>query len=82
MREPETSPEDWLEGGIGVDGDSGSWIIDRDTHALYGMVWGRDSPRNEPLCLFSPIMDIIEDIEEKTGATTVCLPGKLDTTEG
>jgi hypothetical protein len=81
LKNPETSWEDWIEGGIGVDGDSGSWIINEDTNALYGMVWGRDRPKTQPICLFSPMLDIIEDIKDRTGAKNVCLPGQLQSTE-
>ena len=81
IKDPETPWKDWIEGGMGVDGDSGSWIIDEHTKALYGMVWGRDRPRTQSLCLFSPMLDIISDIKQRTGATTVCLPGQFETAE-
>jgi hypothetical protein len=81
IKRPETSWKDWIEGGVGVDGDSGSWIIDQDTNALYGMVWGRDRIKTQPICLFSPILEIIEDIKERMGAKVVCLPGQLQSTE-
>lgn len=76
IKDPESSLNDWITGGIGVDGDSGSWIIDRDSGALYGMVWGRDQVRKNPICLFSPIIDIVADIKERTGALNVCLLGE------
>ena len=80
MKDPETSWEDWIEGGIGVDGDSGSWVIDRNSNALYGMVWARHGTGTRTICLFSPILDIIADIKERTGAKNVCLPGKVENT--
>jgi len=74
FKNPESSMKDWIEGGIGVDGDSGAWLIDRETGAVYGMVWGRDRPTTRPICLFSPIRDIVEDIRSMTGALNICLP--------
>ncbi|KAG0652958.1 hypothetical protein D0Z07_0381 [Hyphodiscus hymeniophilus] len=75
IKDSNISLQEWISGGIGVDGDSGSWIIDRDTDALYGMAWGRDRFTN-PVCLFAPIVDIVADIKEKSGATKVCFPGE------
>lgn len=69
------SLSDWISGGIGVDGDSGAWVIDQESAALYGMVWGRDRIHTDPICLFSPIMDVIADIKERSGAEKVTLPG-------
>jgi hypothetical protein len=74
IREPQLSLLEWIEGGIGVDGDSGAWIIDGHNDALYGMVWGRDQPATNPICLFSSIEDIVEDIKERTGAESAYLP--------
>jgi hypothetical protein len=76
IKDSRSSLNEWISGGVGVDGDSGSWIIDQDSGALYGMVWGRDRIKTNPICLFSPIVDIAADIKEKTGAKTVCLPGQ------
>jgi hypothetical protein len=73
LRDPQSSLKDWITGGIGVDGDSGAWIIDRDSGALYGMVWGRDRIKH-PICLFSPILDIIADIKEQNRVKMVSLP--------
>ena len=78
LKDPECDLKDWIEGGIGVDGDSGAWIIDTHTGALYGMAWARDGI-SEPICLFSPIHEIVADIKERTGAKTVCLPGHGET---
>jgi hypothetical protein len=36
------SEESWLEGGIGVPGDSGAPVIDSDNNSLYGQIWGRN----------------------------------------
>lgn len=40
------------------------------------MAWGRDRPYTDPICLFSPIEDIIADIKDRTGAKSVCLLGE------
>jgi hypothetical protein len=74
FKDPQSSMKEWIEGGIGVDGDSGAWIIDQKNGAIYGMVWGRHRAATRPICLFSPIRDIIEDIKEKMKVSTICLP--------
>ena len=76
VKDSDSCSNDWITGGIGVDGDSGSWIIDRDSSALYGMVWGRDRVKTNPICLFSPMVDIVADIKERTGELNVCLLGE------
>jgi hypothetical protein len=74
IKDPQSTLSDWISGGIGVDGDSGSWLIDRDSGALYWAVWGRDRIKTNPICLFSPITDVVADIKERNGAVTVVLP--------
>ena len=76
IKDPECSWKEWIEGGIGVDGDSGSWVIDRENGAVYGMVWARDKVMTKPICLFSPMEEIVADIKERTGARHICLPGE------
>ncbi|PVH82192.1 hypothetical protein DL98DRAFT_514240 [Cadophora sp. DSE1049] len=76
--EPGKDIKDWADGGMGVDGDSGSWIIGQEDDKIYGMVWGRDGSYQEPITLFTPIEDMLADIKETTGAKTVCLPGRVD----
>ncbi|KAL3418507.1 zinc finger protein 585a [Phlyctema vagabunda] len=74
-RDSTSSVEEWVRGGIGVSGDSGSWILDKSTNAVYGMVWGRDGSGENTKTLFTPIEEIIADIKER-GVTTVSLPGQ------
>jgi len=71
---PSTEDEAWVESGIGVDGDSGAWIIDYNTNRLYGMLWGRHGEGAETLTYFTPIVEIIADIKEKMGDVEICLP--------
>ncbi|KAF7555741.1 hypothetical protein G7046_g6483 [Stylonectria norvegica] len=64
--------EGWIRGGIGVEGDSGAAIVDANTNALIGQLWGRNrywgpGPR---LTFFTPIADIFDDIQEKCGQQT------------
>lgn len=73
-RDPASPIQDWIEGGIGVDGDSGAWIVDRENGNLYGMAWGRDRIATDPITLFTPIGDIVADIKEMMGADEVTLP--------
>ncbi|KAI0428339.1 hypothetical protein F5Y09DRAFT_332657 [Xylaria sp. FL1042] len=69
---PYDNENEWIRGGIGVEGDSGAAIIDIDTNALVGQLWGRNNywgpgPR---LTFFTPISDIFDDIQEKCGMST------------
>ncbi|ORY67129.1 uncharacterized protein BCR38DRAFT_303404, partial [Pseudomassariella vexata] len=64
--------DDWIRGGIGVQGDSGAAIVDCDTNALVGTLWGRNKyfgagPRQT---FFTPIFDIFDDIQERCGEQT------------
>ncbi|KAI1162709.1 hypothetical protein F5B18DRAFT_662191 [Nemania serpens] len=66
---PYDNENEWIRGGIGVEGDSGAAIVDSDTNALVGQLWGRNSywgagPR---MTFFTPISDIFDDIQEKCG---------------
>ncbi|KZL68087.1 dna polymerase epsilon subunit 1 [Colletotrichum incanum] len=64
---PFDDEESWIRGGIGVEGDSGAAIVDADTNALVGQLWGRNKyfgagPR---LTFFTPIGDLFDDIQER-----------------
>ncbi|KAJ3560896.1 hypothetical protein NPX13_g9146 [Xylaria arbuscula] len=66
---PYDNENEWIRGGIGVEGDSGAAIIDSDTNALIGQLWGRNKywgpgPR---MTFFTPMSDIFDDIQEKCG---------------
>ncbi|KAI0531716.1 hypothetical protein GGR58DRAFT_518303 [Xylaria digitata] len=66
---PYDNENEWIRGGIGVEGDSGAAIVDSDTNALVGQLWGRNQywgagPR---MTFFTPISDIFDDIQEKCG---------------
>ncbi|KAK1573700.1 uncharacterized protein LY79DRAFT_673427 [Colletotrichum navitas] len=66
---PFDDEEGWIRGGIGVEGDSGAAIIDADTNALVGQLWGRNKyfgagPR---LTFFTPVGDLFDDIQERCG---------------
>ncbi|RWA09634.1 hypothetical protein EKO27_g5471 [Xylaria grammica] len=66
---PYDNENEWIRGGIGVEGDSGASIVDSDTNALIGQLWGRNrywgpGPR---MTFFTPISDIFDDIQEKCG---------------
>ncbi|KAI0186425.1 hypothetical protein EV127DRAFT_346307 [Xylaria flabelliformis] len=70
IEEPFSCDEnEWIRGGIGVEGDSGAAILDSDTNGLVGQLWGRNKywgpgPR---ITFFTPISDIFDDIQEKCG---------------
>lgn len=62
----------WIRGGIGVRGDSGAAVVNCETNALVGQVWGRNKfygpgPRQT---FFTPIIDVIDDVQEKCGEQT------------
>ncbi|KYK54846.1 putative DNA polymerase epsilon, calytic chain POL2 [Drechmeria coniospora] len=66
---PGGNEDDWIRGGIGVEGDSGGAIVDAETHCLMGQLWGRNKyagpgPR---FTWFAPITDILDDVQEKCG---------------
>ncbi|KAI8948618.1 hypothetical protein F4801DRAFT_591722 [Xylaria longipes] len=66
---PYDNENEWIRGGIGVEGDSGAAIVDSDTNNLVGQLWGRNKywgpgPR---MTFFTPISDIFDDIQEKCG---------------
>lgn len=69
VEEPESSDDedDWIRGGMGVQGGSGAAIINCETNALMGQLWGRNTyfgpgPR---LTIFTPILDVFDDIQER-----------------
>ncbi len=74
-KDTQSTQKDWMEGGIGVDGDSGSWIFGSDG-GIFGMVWGRDRPQTNPITLLTPIEEIKEDIVQRLGAKVIRLPGQ------
>lgn len=76
MRHASKSLADWSEGGMGVDGDSGSWIVREDNNALMGMLWGRLQNEDvaDPIALFTPIQDIFADIIDTIRPTSLDLP--------
>ncbi|KAF4465091.1 dna polymerase epsilon subunit 1 [Fusarium albosuccineum] len=66
---PQDNEEDWIRGGIGVNGDSGAAVVDAQTHGLVGQVWGRNHywGPGQRVTYFTPIADIFDDIQEKCG---------------
>ncbi|KAI5467082.1 hypothetical protein BGZ63DRAFT_345793 [Mariannaea sp. PMI_226] len=74
IEEPQQSDdeEEWIRGGIGVEGDSGAAVVNLGTNTLIGQLWGRNrywgpGPRHT---FFTPISDIFDDIQEKCGEQT------------
>lgn len=63
IKPPDMSVDDWVEGGIGVDGDSGALIVDEHTNEVYGMLWGRIGDDATTITLFTPITELLLDIE-------------------
>ncbi|KAI1097891.1 hypothetical protein F4804DRAFT_338749 [Jackrogersella minutella] len=62
--------QDWDRGGMGVPGDSGAPVIDKQTHSLLGQIWGRDKykahpQRRQPITYFTAMSDIYDDIRDR-----------------
>jgi hypothetical protein len=69
---PFDDEDEWIRGGIGVQGDSGAAVVDCESNALVGQLWGRNKyygpgPR---FTYFTPMSDIFDDIQEKCGEQT------------
>ncbi|KAH7355119.1 hypothetical protein BKA65DRAFT_234245 [Rhexocercosporidium sp. MPI-PUGE-AT-0058] len=77
LRSPDTPLDDWIEGGIGVEGDSGGLIVDNATNEIYGMLWGRIGDEYDTVTLFTPLREIFDDIEERTGSHVQLLRGQV-----
>jgi hypothetical protein len=69
IKRAETSVEEWVEGGIGVEGDSGALIVDEMTKEVYGMLWGRTGDGAATATIFTPLREIFEDIESRYAFT-------------
>jgi hypothetical protein len=63
IKREDTSVEEWVEGGIGVEGDSGALIVDEMTKEIYGMLWGRTGDGAATATIFTPLQEIFEDIK-------------------
>ncbi|KAI1386008.1 uncharacterized protein F4822DRAFT_438396 [Hypoxylon trugodes] len=66
---PYDNENEWIRSGIGVEGDSGAAIVDCESNAIIGQLWGRNKyygpgPRHT---FFTPIFDIFDDIQERCG---------------
>ncbi|KAI1407992.1 hypothetical protein F5Y13DRAFT_115865 [Hypoxylon sp. FL1857] len=61
--------EAWNHGGMGIPGDSGAPVIDKETNCLLGQIWGRNkyktNPHDRPLTYFTAMSDIYDDIRER-----------------
>lgn len=76
VRPAAKSIKEWNEGGMGVDGDSGSWIVREHSNELMGMLWGRyqDDDIEDPITFFTPIHDVFDDIIDTLGPKRIGLP--------
>jgi hypothetical protein len=61
---------------LGYKGDSGSFIIGEKTNYVSGVLWGGDLDTMDKI-YFVPMLDMVDDIKEKSGAQQVSLPGRL-----
>lgn len=79
MRHARESVAEWSAGGMGVDGDSGSWIVREDNNDVMGMLWGRiqNDDGAVPITLFTPIRDVFDDIIDTIGPKSLCLPQEV-----
>jgi hypothetical protein len=65
---------DWGAQGPGIMGDSGSWVLDRENDALYGMLWGSDGVGQARTALVTPIGDLLRHLKRVTGAKDISFP--------
>jgi hypothetical protein len=74
-----SAESNWVTSGIGVSGDSGAWVLEKETSNVIGLIWGRDYEEGEKendgeiFTYFTPILDIFDDIRELTGATKIAI---------
>jgi len=66
---PYDDEDGWIRGGVGVEGDSGAAVVDAETNALLGQLWGRNryfgpGPRHT---FFTPAHDLFDDVQERCG---------------
>jgi hypothetical protein len=76
LKRDKTDIHEWIQGSMGVDGDSGALIVDNAISDLYGMLWGRIGDGPATVTLFTPINDILSDIEEQTKSECYFIPGQ------
>jgi hypothetical protein len=76
LKRDKTDINEWIQGSMGVDGDSGALIIDYVTSDLYGMLWGRIGDGPATVTLFTPIYDILSDIKEQTKSECYVIQGQ------
>jgi hypothetical protein len=59
----------WKIGGMGVPGDSGAPVVDKESNKLVGMIWGRnwynDHVTTRRVAYFTAMTDIFDDILER-----------------
>jgi len=78
LEPPWQSIKAWVTSGIGVQGDSGAWLMRRRDNAVIGLIWARNHNHGTPvervrLTYITPIVDILADIRERV-AGDVTLP--------
>ena len=71
---PDSLGEAWVESGIGVERDSGAWMIDMESNNLYGMLWGHHGEGPETMTYFTPMVEIVAHIKGKLGEVEIRLP--------
>ena len=76
LKRSEDEIQEWIEGGIGVDGDSGGLIIDAKDNTVYGMLWGRTGDGPATITIFTPMLEILSDIRERIGLGVLFLQGQ------
>lgn len=65
VKRSEAPLEDWIEGGIGVEGDSGALIVDGESNDVYGMLWGRIGDGPATATIFTPMSELFYDIQQR-----------------
>jgi hypothetical protein len=65
------TPKQRLAGNIGVKGDAGAWLMRRSDNAVIGLICARN---HKGLAYFTPIVDVLDDIQEISTDGQVKLP--------
>jgi len=76
IKRPDDPLDEWIQGGIGVEGDSGALIVDEEDDGIYGMLWGRTGDGPATMTIFTPMREIFWDIRQRTGTNVELLRGQ------
>ena len=61
---------------MGLPGDSGAWVVSKETHEVYGQIWARNKYWGSGIqfAFFTPMKDLFNHIAEVTSLGMPTLP--------